>query len=968
MRAESGPASTKLGQLVSPTLVGREAELGLLLAAMTAAPAVAVVEGEAGVGKTRLVGEALLAPELRTRRRLVGACQPLREPLPFGPVIEALRGAQGLRLAHEPGPIAGALRPLIPELSDQLPPALPPLVDAPAERHRLFRSIAEVFRALGPAVCVLEDLHWSDEGTGDLLRFLVSRLPDQLSLVLTYRAEELPVSSPVHGLASRVPPGVGRTRISLAPLGRAEVRKLVKSMLEVEDVSAEFSDYLHERTLGVPFAVEEVLGLLADRRDIVRRNGRWARRTLDRLEVPEGIRDSILERLARVSPDARRVTRAVAVVGVPAEEDVVREVAGLAEGRAVRGLSEALSLGLLRETSGGLADFRHALARQAVYEAIAAPERRRLHLRAARRLEREPEPIPLAQVAHHCREAGAHKRWLRHAETAADLALSVGNAPAASELLVDALSSADTPALTRARLAVKLGRAALGSLDHGSALAVLRRILQEKTLPAGVRGEVRLYVGLLLDNHAGQASAGFAEIARAVPELRRRPGLAAQAMSVLAVPMAVDGHLTAHLGWMKRALETAARVDDPVLKTGVLVNRATTLMHVGDPEAWRAVFDLPDEAESAGERRQLVRASGNLAHACTCIGHYARADSFLTRARRLADEANDPYLALSLESTRVFLDWSTGRWAGLESRARRLSQDTEDIPRVSAEADLVLGSLLLAHGEILEATAHLRTAREIALTSGSIPVAAAATVGLARILLARGSAERAAEQALDTIALVRSKGIWVWGAEIASVAVEALCAEGRGAEAADLVEELARGLRSRDAPAARAALSACRAQLAGDAGDFERAARGFSRAERAWLGLPRPYEAACCREARGLAQLEAGRQSIDVLTEALAGFQELEASWDAARVRRSLREHGVIRPWRGGRRGYGSRLSPREQEVARQAALGRTNREIAEVLVLSPRTVETHLAKAMRKLGVRSRKALIAEHDVEKVP
>jgi DNA-binding NarL/FixJ family response regulator len=96
----------------------------------------------------------------------------------------------------------------------------------------------------------------------------------------------------------------------------------------------------------------------------------------------------------------------------------------------------------------------------------------------------------------------------------------------------------------------------------------------------------------------------------------------------------------------------------------------------------------------------------------------------------------------------------------------------------------------------------------------------------------------------------------------------------------------------------------------------------------------------------------------DLLLSALESFAALGATWDAARVRRSLREHGVARPWRGGRRGYGNRLSPREEEVARLAARGQTNREIAEALVLSPRTVQDHLAKAMRKLGVESRKAL----------
>ena len=961
MAIEVGPApgGAQLGRLTSPVLVGRERELGLLVQAAIHPPAVAVVEGEAGVGKTRLVRELLAQPELLDRRTLIGYCQPLREPFPFGAVIEALRGAQDVPPTHRLDAVAGALRPLLPELSEQLPPALEPLRDARAERHRIFRAILELLRALGPTICVLEDLHWSDRGTGDLLHFLVSQLPGELCLLLTYRREDLPSSTSLFGLASRLPSHVVDTAISLSPLGPDEVQELVASILNVDDVSDEFALHLHERTLGLPFAVEEVLRLLADRRDLVQRDGRWARRMLGKLDVPAAIRDSILERLARLSPDARRVTEAAAVAGVACSGELLRGVAGLPAKRAARGLCEALSLGLLREEEDGRLGFLHALGRQAVYEAVGGPERRRQHLRAARKLERGPEPRPLAQIAHHFQRADLPRKWMRYAEAAADLAMSLGNEPAACHLLADALDCPDASQAARARMAVKLGRAAVSSLDHGEALAVLRRVLDEGALPLGVRGEVRLYVGLLLDNQAGDVSAGLSEIARAVPELRRRPGLAARAMSVLAVPMSTEGHLAEHLAWMSRALETADRARDPVLRTAVLVNRATLLMLVGDAEAWRAVLDVPQDGRSVEERRHLVRASVNLAHACTCIGHYAHAESFLGRGRELLAEGTDPYFAVALESTCVLLDWARGQWAGLEARARKLSQATEDVPLVFAEAELVLGLLLASRGELVEARAHLGSAREAGWTGGSVAVVAAAAGGLARMHVARGDAQAAAEQALAALELVRAKGIWVWAAEVAPVATETLLASGRNEEAAGVVREVAKGLRRRDAPTASAALSVCRALLVRGEGRAEQAARAFARAERAWLALPRPYEAACCREARALLLLSSGQQrGKDLLLSALEGFAALGATWDAARVRRSLREHGVARPWRGGRRGYGDRLSPREQEVARLAARGRTNREIAEALVLSPRTVQDHVAKAMRKLGVESRKAL----------
>jgi DNA-binding CsgD family transcriptional regulator len=948
-------------RLTSPVLVGRQRELDALLAAALGPPAVVILEGEAGVGKTRLVQELLRRPEVADRCALVGHCQPLREPFPFGPVLEALRGGAGDRLPCDLGPVAGALRPLLPELPG-LPPALEPLGDPRAERHRSFRAVAEILRALGPAVCVLEDVHWSDEVTADLLRFLVSALPEQLCVVLTCRPEDLAASSPLVDLTSRLDARVARGRIPVRPFGPTEVRELVMSILSVDDVSPELAVDLHERTHGLPFAVEEVVNLLADRRDVLPRGGRRAQRMLDGLDVPAAVHDFTLGRLARLTPDAVRVTRAAAVIQAPASFELLAHVAGQAERSTIDALGEALGRGLLREGADGRFSLRHALAQRVVYEAIETPERRRLHLLAGEGLRAGADERSLAQVAHHFRRAG-RPQWLDYAERAADLALALGNDAAACALLVEALGDPEVPAAVRPRLAVKLGRAALGCLDHGPALTVLRRVLEEDGLPAGVRGEVRLYVGLLLDNQAGQASAGLAEIARSVPELEDRPGLAARAMSALAIPMAMTGHVTEHLEWMSRALGAAARAGDPALETAVLVNRATVLMHVGDPHAWRAVVALPERTESAEDRRQLLRASINLAHACTCTGQYGAADEFLTRGRGLLADADDPYLGVAFESTALLLDYLQGRWVGLATRAEQLLRTGEDAPLVVAEVELVLGLLLVAEGRVVEARVRLEAARDFGSTGGSVPVVAAAEGGLARVAAASDDAQEAAARALAGLDLVAGKGVWVWAAELAPAATGALLALRRNAEATELTGKVAAGLRGRNVPVAKAALATCRSLLAASKGESRLTAQAFRRAEVAWAALPRPYEAAQCREARAEAMSagSADGRGKELLMSALDAYKALGASWDAARVRRSLREHGVTRPWRGGRKGYGTALSPREREVLGLAAMGRTNREIATELVLSTRTVESHLAKVMRKLGVRSRRALTSE-------
>jgi predicted ATPase len=154
------------GRVVSPVLVGREKELARLVSLVATAPAVAVVEGEAGIGKSRLAAELLGAPAVAGLRVLGGACVQIREPFPLGPVVEALRGRVSDLAEADLSPVAGALRELLPELAAALPAAPPPLDDRAAERHRVFRGLAEVLSALGPAILVIEDLHWADGQTG----------------------------------------------------------------------------------------------------------------------------------------------------------------------------------------------------------------------------------------------------------------------------------------------------------------------------------------------------------------------------------------------------------------------------------------------------------------------------------------------------------------------------------------------------------------------------------------------------------------------------------------------------------------------------------------------------------------------------------------------------------------------------------------------------------------------------------
>ncbi len=938
-------------------MIERERELDLLVQAATNPPAVVVVEGEPGIGKTRLARELLGHPALARHLLLVGHCHRLREPFPLGPFVEALRTIAPDRPLAPLSPVVGALRPVVPELAGRLPPEPGTLGDPRAERHRLFRALLDLLGALGPTVLVLEDLHWVDAGGAELLRFLVCHLPGNLALVLTYRREDLEASSPVLGVASRAPADAFTATLSLPPLARKGVLDLAKISFGTQEVSEGFARTLHELTGGNPFAVEELIRLVHDREKLL---GGWTARDLDSVEVPPLLRDSILQRVGLLPSDARLVSEAAAVLELPAGEELLTRVAGLSPSRGRKGLSQAASSALVPEVKPGLYGLCHALARQALYKAIPAPDRRHLHLRAARALETGGEPLPLSQLAHHSKEAGKTRKWLRYAERTADASISIGDDRGAAQVLEQLLSGSELPHQTTLRLARKLGDAALFGRVPTDAIAILERTLEEVSLPTGVRGELRFCVARLM-HLAGDASSAYREMVRATDELRRRPGLAARAMANLAAVLPVQGDANEHLRWANRALQASARQEDPVVTTDVLGSRAEILLELGYPAGWQAVADIPWSAGSVAEKLELVRACKYLASASVHLGHYVRAESFLGQADRLRDEIGHERFRVGLATVRSRFEWSTGRWDGLEPRARSLVKASADGPVLAGPSELIVAWLLLSRGRVDDAERSFESVLGVFQAAKDLGSLASAASGLARIHLSRRDVQAAMEVASLGMDGSQQNGTWTWTYPAVLVTVEALVAEGAVSEARHLAAQFARGLRGRDAPAPMAALAICRGAIGEAEGRRQTAVRRYGQAERAWRRLPCPYEAAQALERRGRCLLAGGEEiGGGCVLNALEEFDRLGAMWDAARARATLRAHGVAlpHPWRGGRRGYGEELSPREREIARLAGAGSTNREIANALFISPRTVENHVSSALRKLDVPSRKEL----------
>ncbi|MFF4140006.1 AAA family ATPase [Streptomyces sp. NPDC001698] len=935
------------------TLVGRREELAVLQATIAAPPSLALVEGEAGIGKSRLVRELLAAPPVAGRRTLVGQCEQLQEPLPLSPLLDAFRQVGStLAGAEALNPVLGALAPLVPEIAARLPPPPPALADQGAERHRVFRAAVALLDELTPLVLVLEDVHWADTVTFDFLAFLAAHLPPRLTVILTARTETGRL--PIREALARAPSGAARI-VGLSPLNRPEVAQLAGRILH-----AEVADRLYERTGGIPFVVEEVLRTLMEgsaTRAIPARP-----EALDDLAVPAVLRDVLVQRLLTLDDDAREILNAAAVMGLVTDDRLLSRVTERDAGEIARSLASAQAVGLLHE-EGGHSCFRHALAQQVVYESVPAAERRWLHLRTARALESGVGTPTAAKLAHHYRLAGRHQEFVVHAEAAAETALAHGNDATAARFLLEALGAEGVLQTDRVRLALKLGRAAVDGLAHAEALPIVDRLLAAEQLPAAVRGELRFAHGRLL-RQSGDARAGYLEIENAIEDLADEPALLGRALAVLAAPETVtDRHMREHVARCDEATAAALRSGDRSVDVAVRITRAGLMLEQGRPESWPLIDDLLGGDDLRTSSRERVRACLNWAQAALHVGRLDRAEALLAEGRRVAEQADYLRLAEVVDLVAAAVDHAAGRWDGLIDRVRRMGGADATFGAASLDSRLLHGSLLAAIGPAEEAAARFSEVIAVAERVGAVWPLIAARTAMARLLLTMDDAGGATDHARAAVADVRAKGNWVWGAAPVVCLVEALTTRVPGNKAAELVDEFAAGLDGTDAPCAQAALLTTRGTLASahDRADEAEALLGSARRVLTDAGLR--YDEAQAAERLGRLRCERGeaRGGLD-LEAALRLYGAMAASRDIARICRSMRQFGVPipYPWRGGRRSLGQTLSPKEHRVAALAAAGKTNQEIATEMFLSRRTVESHVSSALRKLGCGSRKDLAA--------
>jgi class 3 adenylate cyclase len=427
------------GQFLCPVVVGRTAEAARLDAALTDARngngQTVVLGGEAGVGKSafvRRVEERAVSDGFRV---LIGLTHQSEAGLPYAPFISAVRsGFRGL----DRDELGRVLQRSAPDLA-QLFPELGRLGRAEAtkgiERHRLAVAFQHLFRAFAreaPVLLVLEDLHWADEASLELLQHLARELRDaRVAMLATYRTDEMHRRHPLLRALAELQRERVTSEISLKRLTPGETKEVIRATFAQSDpnvvISDEFRDAIYERSDGNPFFTEELLKALVESGGVYFDMERgWERKPIDQLAIPGSVREAVRARIEHLSPDARATLSAAAVFGHRFAFDSLRTVRGLDETALETHIREFVEGQLVSDaTERDEYAFRHALTREVVYDDLLVRERKRLHRAVADALAGSSATEP-SLLAHHLLAAGEHQRALPALVGAADRAMLNG--------------------------------------------------------------------------------------------------------------------------------------------------------------------------------------------------------------------------------------------------------------------------------------------------------------------------------------------------------------------------------------------------------------------------------------------------------------------------------------------------------------------------------------------------------------
>jgi ATP/maltotriose-dependent transcriptional regulator MalT len=888
--------------LQSPVLVGRDDLLALADRRLAAAAAgqghLLFVAGEAGIGKTRLLAAIADA----ARRRSFGVVRAAA----FPGDVEASGGllldlASDLRQSGEAG-----LR----EVGEAMAGRLRELAGVGGDRHRQRRLLVQDLTDLagrigsgGPVLAVLEDLHWADQLSLEVVGHLAVRLAGRPLLVAgAYRSDELYPRLPMRQWRVRLLTGRQAEEVRLPRLTRDETAALTGALLG-QAPPARIVEAVHDRSDGIPLHVEELLAAVEDPATQPGPGG------IPAVPVPDTLADAVLARA--LDDRARQVANAGAVIGRSFELELLTEVSRLDP--------EAVDHGLRRLQERYLVvpgadphrsfDFRHALIiRDVLYGDVPLPERRRLHERvaavAAGRGYRD------AFVSAHFEQAGLAEPAYRHALAAAREAYEQAH-----------------------RLLAAAG-------DRLGAAAVVARLVAVTHL-----------LGEDLATRAGRLERALAT----VPEDVAAAPVRAALLSALAAAYMLDRRLDEAIGYGEESLAVAGGDDAATLNTAATLGSVLVFAGRMD-EGWAMLEAAVGRAIERRLEAEAARGYRMLGSCASVLVEYDRAERWLPAgidyAGRVELWNHRHYMAAHL----AHVQWAVGRWEEADRTAEHALADGRGGITTRITAEHVLGYLAMGRGDWARAGELLGDALRQGEAMAELQRLSPALWGLAETALLRGDHETAialcdrGHQASDRV------GDAAYLFPFLVTGVRARLAGPGADEAERWLAEVARALAAPSIPGTMVAVDHGRGLVQLARGDLPAARAALDRAADGWAGRRRFWEgtwarldqARCALKARRVAEaatLARDARALAVQATAQAIVAEADRLLDTAAGGRP------VAPW--------SPLTAREFEVARLVAAGNTNRQIAAELFLSPKTVGSHVEHILTKLGV-ARRAEIA--------
>ena len=978
------------GRASSPVLVGRDEQMAALAAAFTdvrqGGPSAVLLGGEAGVGKSRLVGEFGAVAARAGARVLTGGCLELgTDGLPFAPFTAVLRdlvhemGADAVA-AMLPGRTTRGLARLLPELGE------PDASSDPGEaRARLFEEVLGALEHLArqsPVVLVIEDAHWADRSSRDLLTFLIGnqRAISGLLIVVTYRSDELHRTHPLRPLLAALDRFDWVERMELPRLSQHDTGELVVRILGRE-LATDLTDALYHRSAGNPLFVEALL----------RCDGELS------CELPESLRDLLIGSVRRLPEDTQEVLRVASAGGATTGHALLAAVTGLDDDKLTRALRPAVLGNVLRPQADRYA-FRHELIREAVHDDLLPGEHGRLHSRFAEAIDADPALVPpgraAIETAHHWHSAHDSTRALTAAwQAAAQADRAVAPAERLS-LLARVLGLWDQVPDAEVRIGADHVRALeeatsaaydAGEFERGIALATsglkeldaaiepvrVAQLLESRGhfkmrlgrkdfgqdledalsyVPADVAPATRVKILLSLARCAPKVSQERSYAEEALALARQSADEASEANALLSLAMfdAASGQQAAAGSGPLQLIAQARAMAERSRADGVLLNAAVNESHLlegaGEHEL---AAEAARRATVSADAQRLSRTSGSL----------------------LAINQAEPLFAL-------------GRW----DEALKIATGAMDLylapgPLHRSMLRVLAGCITLARGDQAAAARSVLAARD-ALRSARYEDQHQLPLARLEILLALdvdgpAAAIAATSATMDRFDLSGGSPRYAWPVVTAGITA-ALAAvrqagvahdEGRYDEAAALADRLRTVAEKLEAfgPVQRAfrltfiAADAHATRLLTGDGEPADLLAAWDHAAAAWADLNEPYplgltllEAAEYALACGDRDGAAARLQRAVPLAAGLGAQPLSKQIAAlarrARIRLDGQDGDVAAPDNGA-----LRLTGRERDVLRLVAAGRSNREIAAELFISPKTASVHVSNILAKLGAASR-------------